>query len=335
MWVGLIAFGCDTPGGGRADGGTTTDASPTSDGSTQGVFDWSARAPLSIPRTEVGVAAIGGKFYVMGGYSGSLLARVDEYDPVTDTWQRKADMHAARRDFAVAVIGGKIYITGGMAFTDYNNVQNVASTESYDPATDTWTDHAPAPLGASGNGVWGNFFSSGAALNGLFYLVIYNAFNSPITSQYVYDPGTDGWTNRPGGNFGTGELGAAALDGILYVIASGGPVASVSSYDPNADLWIVRPPVPDTFRASYVAAGGKLYSLGGDTGTLGEPMTSDLVEQYDPMTTQWTGAGHMRVAREYAGAAEINGTICVFGGDTVVLAAPSVPTNAVECGVPR
>src|SRR5690242_6497676 len=91
-----------------------------------GAFDFSTRAPLPIPRTELGVATVGGKIYAIGGSSGSMLARVDAYDPVANTWTQKASMHQARRSFALAVIDGKIYVGPGMSWVGGSGVTYVA-----------------------------------------------------------------------------------------------------------------------------------------------------------------------------------------------------------------
>jgi N-acetylneuraminic acid mutarotase len=47
---------------------------------------WSELAPLQFARTNAGVCAVGGKLYVVGGHSESLLDSVERYDEVsTDT----------------------------------------------------------------------------------------------------------------------------------------------------------------------------------------------------------------------------------------------------------
>jgi hypothetical protein len=58
---------------------------------------WALKNPMPTPRTEFGVATVNNKIYAIGGYSGSVLRTVEEYDPATDTWTRKADMPTPRR----------------------------------------------------------------------------------------------------------------------------------------------------------------------------------------------------------------------------------------------
>src|SRR5262245_14222039 len=53
-------------------------------------------------RTEVAVAAVGGKIYVVGGFGridgnySRNLASNEAYDPATDRWERRAQLPTAR-----------------------------------------------------------------------------------------------------------------------------------------------------------------------------------------------------------------------------------------------
>ena len=48
---------------------------------------WTTLAPMPTVRTEVAVAELDGKIYVIGGF-GTIFAANDRYDPQTDTWTR-------------------------------------------------------------------------------------------------------------------------------------------------------------------------------------------------------------------------------------------------------
>src|SRR5262245_59994148 len=50
---------------------------------------WEMRAPLPAPRSEIAVAELGGRIYVIGGYPAGRIPSnvVQVYDPVTDTWE--------------------------------------------------------------------------------------------------------------------------------------------------------------------------------------------------------------------------------------------------------
>lgn len=67
--------------------------------------------------SEVGVAALNGKIYVLGG---STPDRVDqplnqEYDPATDRWRERAPWPRGLTHAGITALNGKIYVVG--AFT--------------------------------------------------------------------------------------------------------------------------------------------------------------------------------------------------------------------------
>src|SRR5207237_10250619 len=89
----------------------------SSDGTGPGnvAFTWSARSALPLPRTDFGAAVVGANVYALAGFSGSTLARVDEYDPATDTWTRRADMLTPSRHFVAGGGNGQVYFEAGMS----------------------------------------------------------------------------------------------------------------------------------------------------------------------------------------------------------------------------
>src|SRR5438046_1706286 len=94
----------------------------------QGQGRWHYRAPLPHARSEVAVAEVSGKVYVIGGYADGFVDQPlnQEYDPAANTWRGRAPMlrglnHVGalaplpnpRDHMGLAVIGGKIYAVGG------------------------------------------------------------------------------------------------------------------------------------------------------------------------------------------------------------------------------
>jgi N-acetylneuraminic acid mutarotase len=121
---------------------------------------WTSKAPLSIARSGLGVVAVNGKIYAIGGvptgggqpsspgsavYAGStpvgeITGANEEYDPATNTWTNKSAMPTPRAVFAIAVCQNKIYCIGGKIVGDYTGV-----VEVYDTATDTWETKTSMP----------------------------------------------------------------------------------------------------------------------------------------------------------------------------------------------
>jgi len=120
---------------------------------------WQARAPLAVPRAHLSGAALGGRFYAIGGQlrhdtDPADLDVVEVYDPATDHWSPAASLPCTRShtEAGTFVHGRRIYVVGGR-----NNRRlpilkraGIANVTVYDPAVDTWTELAVLPLGLEG-----------------------------------------------------------------------------------------------------------------------------------------------------------------------------------------
>ena len=98
--------------------------------------EWRTVAPMSLRRTGLRVASLGGYLFAIGGFSASdtkALSLVDRYDPMTDSWRLVASMNSARRSFAVAVLNGYLYAIGGINGGIYYD-----SVERYCPRSNKW-----------------------------------------------------------------------------------------------------------------------------------------------------------------------------------------------------
>jgi hypothetical protein len=76
---------------------------------------WSLLAPLPVPNSEIGVAELDGKIYVIGGYPGDrkTVATVQVYDSGTDKWQIAAPLPVPLNHVMAAGANGKVYVIGG------------------------------------------------------------------------------------------------------------------------------------------------------------------------------------------------------------------------------
>src|SRR5437016_7202893 len=76
---------------------------------------WTTKASLPAARYGLGVAAINGILYAVGGASpaGTPLATVEAYDPATDTWTTTRPVPTPRFYLGVAAINGLLYAVGG------------------------------------------------------------------------------------------------------------------------------------------------------------------------------------------------------------------------------
>ena len=80
---------------------------------------WASKAPLPVGLHHIGIGVVGGRLYVIGGYSKSgfsvwnPVATVYAYDPSTDSWTERAPMPTARGALSVTEYDGKLYAIGG------------------------------------------------------------------------------------------------------------------------------------------------------------------------------------------------------------------------------
>jgi Kelch motif/Galactose oxidase, central domain len=172
-----------------------------------------------------------GKIYLVSGYNtgdvSSAQPNTWEYDPVADTFAERAPIPHSVGGAASGVINGHLYVAGGRDAT--NTVVNLVW--GYDIAADTWTQRTVMPginNNVPGNGValnrlWifggGNPFGPTKAGSTTDFVSTRTAFSrnqsaTPNAFQvrkgsrvpnlsstaFVYDPGTDSWSDAPGMN---------------------------------------------------------------------------------------------------------------------------------------
>lgn len=111
------------------------------------------------------------------------------------------------------------------------------------------------------------------------------------------------------------EVGVAALNGKLYVVAgisNGAAISSVEVFDPATSRWsfVADLPGPPLDHVAAAAAGGRLYVIGGFAAG-GSVRT---VFEYDPAGGRWARKADLPAPRGAAAAATIDGRIYAAGG---------------------
>ena len=111
----------------------------------QGQGRWHYRAPLLHARSEVAVAGVAGRVYVIGGYADGFVDQPlnEEYDPATNSWRGRAPMLRGLNHVGAVGFNGKVYCIGGFVEQNHSAVTDVSV---YDPMTDKWEKLAPLPL---------------------------------------------------------------------------------------------------------------------------------------------------------------------------------------------
>jgi Kelch motif protein/galactose oxidase-like protein len=197
-------------------------------------------------RRSAGAAVTGpdGRIFLVGGLGTPALRRgsdrdvldgLDVYDPARGVWRRAASMTTARQSLAAAFASnGKLYVFGGcscLGWVPFEKKRDsngdararaeldarrhaVASTEVYDPKTDTWSLAAPMPeprmLMAAARGADGKIYVIGGQTSW---------GGTPRSDVDVYDPASDRWSKGP--SLRIARLGHAAVatpDGTIWVL---------------------------------------------------------------------------------------------------------------------
>src|SRR3989454_5272150 len=109
---------------------------------------WVAKAPALLKRTEVAVAAVRGKVYVVGGFQPGLpfiTPAVEEYDPATDTWHERAPLPSGLHHAGIGVVNDRLYVIGGVELSLFSLLSPGTSPYEYDPVPHPWMGRQPHP----------------------------------------------------------------------------------------------------------------------------------------------------------------------------------------------
>jgi N-acetylneuraminic acid mutarotase len=278
---------------------------------------WNKKAPMSTTRIGLGVVAVDGKVYAIGGFTKTGYLGINErYDPVSDKWVTLASMPTPRNDFTIAACDGKIYCMGGITNVGKDGVGKwfrCDVVEAYDTVTDSWSTKTSLPFNGSG--------FQAHAIDGKIFIIM-----KPYL--YIYDPIADSWTKKA--SFSATPVSwvsfvLTAADDKLVVIGefpvTGSPSVSneqrVMIYDPKTDVWSEGASSQVEWFSgvigvtSGVYAPQRVYFFG---------KNSTVV--YDPVNNVWSTASSMRTPRAAFGVAVVDDIFYVVGGST--------PNTAIE-----
>lgn len=337
-WIGLLVCvgACGAAGTTKVDaGGPNEDAASgsgagpqtgtgeASDAAATGnpaAGEYGARATLLEPNSEMAVAAIGARLYVLGGYPSTRVpvSTFQIYDATTDTWTRGKSYPITIHHPVTVGVNGKLYSLGGQI--TLQNDGDTGRSFVYDPATDDWRELARMPTARGGGG--------GAAIGNKLYVV---GGRPPAGNAFeVYDVDLNTWATLP--KLPTridqrNHIAVAAIGGRIYVAGgryNGGGFGdprtdSLDMFDPATNAWTAKKPMlrPRGGMSSAVAF-GCFHVYGGEGQGIGEPF--DVYpdhDVYDPLTDTWTALKKLEAPfHGVTGGAFIDGLIYMPGGGT-------------------
>jgi len=278
---------------------------------------WRSFAPLPTSNSEIAIAQMNERIYVIGGYPSTrrFEATVQVYDAETNSWGFAPPLPQPLHHTMAAGVNDKVYVLGGETSATGSANQGVYlnNVYEYDPQTQTWTEKSPMPTARSG----------GAAV--VVDNKIYVAGGRPPGGHAfeVYDPATDRWTVLPDLPTQRNHLAAGAIGGKVYVAGGrfGGGVGSemtaiLEVYDTAMNTWESRAPMP-TPRGGVngVAANGCLYTFGGEGNDDHVFGVFEENEVYNPITNTWRSLEPLPIrVHGVSGLAVINNWIHLPGG---------------------
>ncbi len=279
---------------------------------------WGTRAPLLEANSEMSVAALDGKIYVLGGYPSNRIsvATVQVYDPAQNSWRLTTPLPVALNHTMAAAVNGRLYLIGGQT-GNTSSGPFVDTVYEYDPAKGTWTSRAPMPTQRSGG--------AAAVVDGKIYVA---GGRPPRGHDFaVYDPRANTWKALPDLPTQRNHLAAAALDGKVYVVGGrfeGGfrseKSDAVEVFDPAGNTWAPRARMPRPRGGlNGVEALGCIHVFGGEGNDQHPKGVFPDHDVYNPRTAAWTRLDPMPVpVHGVTGAAFINGLIHLPGGGTAL-----------------
>jgi hypothetical protein len=300
---------------------------------------WVSKAPMQQARAGLGVVAVNGKIYAIGGSTasgqyppdlefGGFVGTNEEYDPATDKWTTKAPMPTPRAHFAIAAYENKIYCIGGVVgltvdewYGIFNSYVRSGVNEVYDTVTDTWETRAPLPSDAMD--------SQAHVVNGKIYVMDWPDITRVLTDWphvYVYDPENDSWSSGtrmppPYPDYDSWPISAAVGNKIIVTFEFSDFLnpeqQKIVIYDTETDRWSGGRSSPTAVVEGAAGATTgmktpkKVYVLG----LIVTASIPTLVNQvYDPETDTWATATTMPTTRSDFGVAVVDDILYVIGG---------------------
>ena len=301
--VALLMSACagssDTPG--------TTPIGPT----PADPGEWGRRAQLLAPVSELALAELNRKLYLLGGYPATrqTVPLVQIYDIASDSWELGPALPQPNNHGMAASVNGKVYLIGGQTTAD--DPSYVDTVYELDPASGAWVAKARMPTARS----------AGVAIvhDGRIYVA---GGRPPRGHDFaVYDPTADSWEVLPNLPTQRNHITGAAIEGRIHVVGGRqGPGLSPlmttahEVFDPQTLTWTTAAPM---LRArsgmNGVMARGCFHVWGGE-GPGGMFPDHDY---YDPRTDQWSRLEDMPVPiHGVYGSAFVDDLIWVAGGGT-------------------
>ncbi|XP_055347725.1 kelch-like protein diablo [Paramacrobiotus metropolitanus] len=192
-------------------------------------------ARMHLGRIYVGVAALNGRIYAVGGCSGAatVLDAVECYDPEKDVWRSVVALPHPLAAFAMVATKDRLYVFGGVV---QMGAEPVNSTFCYDPGADAWSKLADMPTAR-------RFCSACVGPNNVIYVIGGRGSDGDLHYVEAYDPSSNCWSKKSDMIKARWAAGCGCVDGKVYVLGgcSGPTDRDIEVYDEETNTWSLLP----------------------------------------------------------------------------------------------
>lgn len=277
-----------------------------------------------------------GRWLLVGGVDGNNDPQptAEIWDPVAGTFTATPQLALQRAAHSATLLpDGRVLVAGGI--TDLNApvtpidpvYSATATTEIYDPASDTWS--AGPAMNRPRIGHMALTRSDGSVLlfGGVSWRRVVIRVPTIETSSDVYDPATGQVSAGPTMANARADASVVALGGGRWLIAGGvatisltqwgSPTASAEIYDENTGSFTATGTMaaPRALHAAYRYGPGRYIHIGGGDGTLFALTPHATCEIYDVASGTWSAGPSLTQARAAFGHYRTpTGQVHVLGG---------------------
>ncbi|HET9773248.1 MAG TPA: kelch repeat-containing protein [Acidimicrobiia bacterium] len=219
---------------------------------------WSPGPPLPVPLHHTAAGVLGGRLYVVGGYTGTSgrwvpVADVRSLGPGETAWRAEPALAGPRGALAVATLDDALVAVGGVGSGREIRAEILRpGAPAWEPAPDL--PHPTEHLAATGAG--GRAYSIGGR---------YRSLEGNLATVHSLAPGERRWREEPDLNHTRGGIGAASPGGRPCVAGGEEPQGTIASVECLVDgRWrdVATLAVP-RHGVAVVAVGDTLHVIGG------------------------------------------------------------------------
>ena len=272
-------------------GNASTATTPTAELYDASTNSWRTLAPAANSRSQHTATLLpDGRVLVVGGIAvatpgapAQSVATAEIYDPATNSWSPAGSLTLGRSGHTATLLpDGRVLVVGGESRNASGATDLTASTEIFDPATNSWS--ATGPLTAARQGHTATLLANGQVMvvggqtdlsrgDNLIFVGVGLAAVAPSSSAELFDPATNSW--KPIAPLATERAGHTTTllpGGQVLVVGGVGrdgstPLATSERYDPAADRWTaLAAPTARSGHTATLLPDGSLLVVGGTGG---------------------------------------------------------------------